>query len=412
MKKFLGKGAVVAIAAMVTVSLAACGSGGQSDSASSGSTTLNLMVASYGDQTKAEWQQIISNFQIKNPGIKVKLEVQSWNDIKDVVKTKVQAGKQPDILQMDAFAGFVDGDLLYPAKDVVSPAVFSDFQDAFAKNASIKGTQYGLPFLASVRALFYNEDIFSKAGVLAPPKTWAELEAAAQKIKAAGYIGYGMPLSSFESQGETAIWIHGAGGGYGDANKLTIDTPQNLEGVNEMKKLIDQGLTEKNAGSTDRDPLFSVFMQGKVGMQIGLPPGVGQLKKTSPNLNYGIARIPTKNGSEFTLGVADHMMAFKNKTDKTASIKKFLDYFYSADVYTKFITAEGFLPTTKSGANVMGSIKTLKPFLDLLPSAVFYPAANPKWPAAQSAIQSQMGQLAQGADPGALLKSIAAKTDQ
>ena len=113
-------------------------------------------------------------------------------------------------------------------------------------------------------------------------------------------------------------------------------------------------------------------------MQVGLPPTVGQLKDKNPSLQYGIAPIPTKDGSPFTLGVADHLMAFKNKTDKTASIKKFLDYFYSKDVYTKWVKAEGFLPTTKSGADVMGSDETIKPFLDLLPNAQVLPVHQPE----------------------------------
>ncbi|MFI5061611.1 MAG: extracellular solute-binding protein, partial [Actinomycetales bacterium] len=286
-----------------------------------------------------------------------------------------------------------------------------DFQPAFAKNASINGTQYGLPFIASARALFYNKDIFSKAGITDPPKTWAELETDAAKIKASGAIGYGMPLGSEEAQAETAIWFYGAGGGYGDAKKLTIDSPQNLDGATEMQKLINAGVTEQNPGATNRTPLLNVFVQGQIGMQVGLPPTVGQIKDKNASLNYGIAPIPTKDGSSFTLGVADHLMAFKNKTDKTASIKKFLDYFYSSDVYTKWVTAEGFLPTTKSGATAMASNATIKPFLDLLPSAKFYPSTNPNWTAAQGALQTQIGQLGQGAKPGDLLKAIQAKAD-
>jgi multiple sugar transport system substrate-binding protein len=59
----------------------------------------------------------------------------------------------------------------------------------------------------------------------------------------------------------------------------------------------------------------------------------------------------------------------------------------------------------------MASNETIKPFLDLLPDAKFYPSTNANWTAAQGAIQSQIGQLGQGADPAELLKSIQAKAD-
>ena len=409
MKKSVRWGATVATAAVATLTLASCGfSGGSGDSAGGGND-LNLMVASYSDNTKAEWQQIIKDFEAKNKGITVNLDVESWTDINNVIKTKIQAGKQPDILNIDAFAGFAADDLLYPAKDIVSAKTLDDFQPAFNKNASIDGTQWGLPFIASARALFYNKDDFAKAGIMEPPKTWADFEADAAKLKAAGVTPYGMPLGAEEAQAETAIWFYGAGGGYGDAKTLTIDSAENVTGATEMQKIINQGFTEANPGSTNRTPLMNVFIQGQLGMQIGLPPIVGQIKDKNPSLKYGIAPIPTKDGSAFTLGVADHLMAFKNKTDKKAAITKFLDYFYSPAVYTKWVGAEGFLPTTKSGADSMASNTDIKPFLDLLPNAKFYPSTNPNWSAAQGAIQSQIGQLGQGANPSDLLKSIQAK---
>jgi multiple sugar transport system substrate-binding protein len=294
MKKSLRWGTAVALATAATMTLASCGFGGGSGSASGGAQKLDLMVASYSDNTKAEWQQIIKDFEAKNSGITVNLDVESWTDINNVIKTKVQAGKQPDILNIDAFAGFAADNLLYPAKDIVSSKTLADFQTAFKDNASIDGTQYGLPFIASARALFYNKDLFTKAGITDPPKTWAELEADAAKLKASGTVGYGMPLGSEEAQAETAIWFYGAGGGYGDAKKLTIDSPENLIGATEMQKLIKAGVTEANPGSTNRTPLMNVFIQGKIGMQIGLPPIVAQIKDKNPSLQYGIAPIPPR----------------------------------------------------------------------------------------------------------------------
>jgi multiple sugar transport system substrate-binding protein len=179
-----------------------------------------------------------------------------------------------------------------------------------------------------------------------------------------------------------------------------------------MQKLITAGFTEANAGATNRDALLNVFVQGKIGMQVGLPQTVVQIKSKNPSLSYGVAAIPTKDGSPFTLGVADHFMAFKSAVDKTAAIKKFLDYFYTGDVYTKWLTAEGFLPVTKSGATAMATSTQLKPFLAALPSAKFYPATNPKWPAAQAAMLSEFGSLAQGTSPNTLLQAIQTKAGQ
>lgn len=411
MKKSLRTGALASIAAAGML-LSACGFGGSGGgSAGAADNTINLLVPSYSDGTKGRWEGIIKDFEANNPGIKVNLEVQSWDNINDVVKTKIQGKQAPDILNIDAFAGFAKDQLLYPAKDVLSESTAKDFQDTFVKNASVAGTQYGMPLIASARALFYNKDLFDKAGISAPPKTWDELEADARKITAAGAPGYGLPLGSEEAQGETGIWFYGAGGGYGDAEKVTVDTPQNLEGANFMKKLVDGKVTQANAGATNRTPLINVFIQGQLGMIEALPPTVGQIKEKNPALKYGVAPIPTKDGSPFTLGVADHLMAFKNDGKKQDAIRKFLDNFYSTDVYTKWVSAEGFLPTTKSGAEKLSSNPDTKPFLDLLPNARFYPSTNKAWTATQGAVKSLIGQIAQGTDPASVLKDIQTKAD-
>jgi multiple sugar transport system substrate-binding protein len=402
----------IGVAATAALALTACGfGGGQSGGGqpAAGSTQISLLVPAYADGTKGRWEKIISDFQAANPDVQVALEVQSWDNINDVVRTKVQANQAPDILNIDAYSGFAEDDLLYPATDIASPQTIADLQPSFVQNATLNGTQQAMPLIASTRTLFYNTDLFAKAGIAAPPRTWAELQTAAEKIQALGLpdtYGYGMPLGSEEAQAETSIWTFGAGGSWGDASKLTIDTPQNLEGLQAMRKLIDTKATQPDPGATDRTPLINVFIQGKLGMVEGLPPTVGQIKEKNPGLTYATAPIPTKDGTPATLGVADHLMAFRNNGDKAEAIKKFVDYFYSKDVYVGFVEAEGFLPVTKSGAEALSSKPELKTFLDGLPTAKFYPAANAKWSATQGALQSLVGQIGQGTDPAAVLQQV------
>ena len=310
----------IGVAAAAALALTACGfGGGQSGGggqAPAGSTQISLLVPAYADGTKGRWEKIISDFQAANPDVQVALEVQSWDNINDVVRTKVQANQAPDILNIDAYSGFSQDDLLYPATDIASPETIADLQPSFVQNATLGGVQQAMPLIASTRTLFYNTDLFAKAGIAAPPKTWAELQTAAEKIQALGLpdtYGYGMPLGSEEAQAETSIWTFGAGGSWGDADSLTIDTPQNLEGLQAMRQLIDTKATQPDPGATDRTPLINVFIQGKLGMIEGLPPTVGQIKEKNPGLTYATAPIPTKDGTPATLGVADHLMAFQQR---------------------------------------------------------------------------------------------------
>lgn len=415
MKKTLRVGAMVATAALATMTLASCGFGGGSndggDSSGSG-TTLNLLVPSYSDNTQGLWEDVIAGFEEANPDIDVKLEVQSWDNLDSVITTKVSGGQAPDIYNGGPFAGFAADELLYTTEEVVSPDTYSDFQDTFIKNASVDGTAYGLPLIASARALFVNNDLLEQAGATIPT-TWDELLESAKKISALGngVAGYGMPLGSEEAQAEAAVWLWGGGGTFGDADEITIDTPENLVGAEFIQKMVTEGATQADAGSTDRSPLMDIFIQGKIGMQVGLPPTVGQIADGNPELNYTIAPIPTQDGSALTVGVADHLMAFKNDGKKQEAITKFFDYYFSPDVYVPWVQTEGFLPTTKSGAEALNGEEALKPFLDALPAAQFYPSTNPNWSATDAAFKALFGQLAQGKDAATVLQEIQAQSD-
>lgn len=413
MKKSLRYSAVIALAATASLTLASCGFGNAQGSADAdGSTTLDLLVPSYSDSTQRLWEDVIDGFEAENPDISVNLEVQSWDNLETVVTTKIQGGEAPDIYNGGPFAGFAADGLLYPVDEVVSAETLADFQDSFLANAEVDGTAYALPLIASARALFVNNTLLEQAGVAEAPKTWDELLDAATKVSAlgGGIAGYGMPLGSEEAQAEAAVWLWGGGGTFGDESETTIDDPSNLPGAEQIKKMIDAGATQADPGATDRSPLMDIFVQGKVGMQVGLPPTVGQIADGNPDLDYSIVPIPTKDGSALTLGVMDQLMAFSNDGDKQEAITKFFDYYYSADVYVPWVQAEGFLPVTKSGADALSDEETLAPFLAVLPDAQFYPSTNPQWQATDGAFKSLFGQI-QSKPAADVLAEIQAQVD-
>ncbi|RXZ68192.1 extracellular solute-binding protein [Agromyces albus] len=412
MKKSLRFGSAIAIAATASLTLASCGFGGGSGDEADGKTTIDMLVPSYSDNTQGLWEDVIAGFEEENPDIAVNLEVQSWDNLESVITTKIQGGEAPDIYNGGPFAGFAADELLYTAEEVVSPEVLSDFQDSFIANTEVDGTAYALPLIASARALFVNNALLEQAGVAAPPTTWDELLDAATKVSAlgGGIAGYGMPLGSEEAQAEAAVWLWGGGGSFGDAEEITVDDPANLPGAEQIKKMIDAGATQADPGSTDRSPLMDIFVQGQIGMQVGLPPTVGQIEEGNPELDYSIVPIPTQDGSPFTLGVMDQLMAFQNDGDKQDAITKFFDYYYAADVYVPWVQAEGFLPVTKSGAEQLAGEEALAPFLELLPDAKFYPSTNPKWSATDGAFKALFGQL-QSKGAQEVLTEIQAQVD-
>ncbi|WP_242435818.1 extracellular solute-binding protein [Streptomyces sp. Root369] len=398
----------------LALALTGCGKGSASDSGGSDGKTIRFVAAKYDDDTQAYWTALIKDFEKANPGYRVNLEVVDWEQMDSKVKTYVQTKQEPDILNYNKFSDFARDGLVHKAQDVVSPKVLADFLPLFRQKAQYNGAQYGLPFISSARLFFYNKDIFAKAGIAKPPSTWAEVEADAKKIKQAGYIGLGLPLGPEEAQAEFQIWAMNNGGGWTDASgKWTIDQQANVDTLSYLRKLTKEKVTQPNPEATNRKDVFNQFAQGKIGMLNGAVfMRKGFIDPVDAKLNYGVAALPSKDGSTHkTLGVQDYLVAFKKSDGSNkAAVKKFLDFFYQKDNAAKFVSTEGFLSVTESAGQVLSSDSQnaayYKPFVDALSSAEFAPADDPAWAAVDGAVKQRIGTGVAGGDPAKVLGEI------
>ena len=87
-----------------------------------------------------------------------------------------------------------------------------------------KGSTYGLPVTAGTYALFYNQEMFEKAGLSSKredfPKTWDDLRRLSKEftkwdgdlLQAAGFIPFGGPADFYGMAVEFPIWSHTNGG--------------------------------------------------------------------------------------------------------------------------------------------------------------------------------------------------------
>ena len=109
-------------------------------------------------------------------------------------------------------------------------------------------------------------------------------------------------------------------------------------------------------------------------------------------MNCGVAPFPANDGKEsITLGVQDYFFGFKKEGNQEA-VQKFLSFLFEPDNYAGFLEAAGgFLPATISAGEAMSSDPALAPFIEVLPSAIFYPSDQAAWPAVQTAVQQTIG---------------------
>jgi multiple sugar transport system substrate-binding protein len=390
------------LTAAVAPTLAACGG-------SASAKTIKVVIAEYSkDHTRPFWQALADQYT-KQSGVKVDLQVVDWNSIDQQVSTMIQNNQPPDVLNLNAFASYAKDGLLYSGDEVLSPKTREDFLPPFARGGEYRGVLYGFPILASARAFFYNTDLFARAGIAAPPRTWDELVQAAAKVQALGQgvIGYALPLGPEEAQAEWSIWMWNNGGDWKSGDRWTIDSAENVAALAFLADLANgRKLTQVNPGKTNRtDGAFQLFKDGKVGMVMGFSPLAAQLDAEG-KVRYGVAQMPTNVGKPVTLGVEDYLMAFKKKDNREA-VKGFLDLYYQPENITRWIAAEGFLPVTTSGLAKMGDNPKLKPYLDALPNARLAPTTDPTWDRVKLDVQQSIGLAVQpGGDPKQVLERL------
>jgi multiple sugar transport system substrate-binding protein len=401
-------GLVVAATAIAALLLGACDRSGERPGGGAGKS-ITVVIAEYSkDHTRPFWLGLAEQYA-KQTGVKVDLRIIDWNTIDQQVTTMIQNNQPPDVLNLNSFSSYARDRLLYTAAEVLSATTRDDFLEAFARGGEYQGTLYGFPILASARAFFYNRDLFAKAGIAGPPKTWDELVVAARKLQAlgGGVIGYALPLGPEEAQAEWSIWMWNNGGDWKAGDTWTIDSDRNVQTLRFLAALANRHkVTQVNPGKTNRtDGAFQLFKDGKVGMVMGFSPLAAQLD-AEKKVSYGVAEMPTAIGKAVTLGVEDYLMAFKKAGNQDA-VKQFLDLYYRPENITRWITAEGFLPVTKSGLAQMRSIEKLKPYLDALPNARLVPTTDPAWDRVKLDVQQSIGLAVQpGGDPRQVLQKL------
>jgi multiple sugar transport system substrate-binding protein len=374
--------------------------------------SIEMIGAGYTDQMQPYYDDLAARFMEQNQDIDVSVQVVSWNDIYTVLNTRVASGDPPDIMNLNYFANFAADDLLYTAEEIVTPEVLEDIIGVFRDNSKYEGVEYAVPDLASDRLFFYNEDILAAAGV-EPPSTWSEVKAVCQAIldTQPGIVPLALPLGPEEAQAEFLIWAGGNDGGYFRDGEWIIDSPENLETLEFLQELVDMGCTQPNPGSFNRtDGAFALFAQGVAAMLNGAIFLPGELENTyESDVNWGVVPFPAADGKEsITLGVQDYFFGFKKEGNQEA-IQRFLSFLFQPDNYAAFLDAAGgFLPATISAGEQMASDPALAPFIEVLPTAIFYPSDQASWPAVQAAVQEDIGTVFTGADKQEVLNQVQA----
>jgi len=195
--------------------------------------TLEFTVWNYSLDTIKD---NVKKFEEANPGIKVKVTDYTWPDYPDSLVLRFRGGTTTDVAYVgqDWLPGWAAAGFVAPLDDIAPKDVLDPLKADMAKfslgDMTYKGKLYGLPYYADTISFLYNKKILADAGI-AVPKTWEEVAAAAEKLKAGGMehpisYEYNQELPNFFDA--FVAQVYGRGGDLFDADgKAVFDKPDN-----------------------------------------------------------------------------------------------------------------------------------------------------------------------------------------
>jgi len=248
----------------------------------------------------SEQYNYVKAFEKKYPNIKVDFTLIPEAEYSQKLNTMAMAGNAPDVLclwECD-ITRFAKSGLIAPLDDYLQQSkafTLDDFIPAVRGLAKMQGRLYGLPWCFATEIMYYNKNLFDKAGVPYPNDkwTWKDFENAAKKltvIKDGKVEQWGCDALGFQGLWYSLI------GTFGDDivnEKGQFSMGKGAKGflqwwydlTNKEKVIPQPQVTTSGTISTD------LFMAGKTAMAFN-GSWMTSVYKDIKNFRWGIAPIP------------------------------------------------------------------------------------------------------------------------
>lgn len=211
------------------------------------------------------------------------------NQLISNVLLAAQQKQLPDVLMIDNpdLQQVANTGALAPLTDygVDLTGLYPNLVDA----GSLNGKVYGIAPGINGMALFYNMDMFTKAG-LKPPTNWAEIKDVAGKLTGNGVYGIAFSaVATEEGSWQFEPWFWGAG-----ADLTKLDSPQAVQALQFWVDLVNSGSASKSVVTWSQGDVNDQFVAGKAAMEQNGVWNLGALDKSG--IHFGVVPIPKPDG--------------------------------------------------------------------------------------------------------------------
>jgi ABC-type glycerol-3-phosphate transport system substrate-binding protein len=293
----------------------------------------------YMTGAKEEKPKVVKAFNESQDSILVVASAVPWREHERKILTTILGGKPPDIIaQTGSVAKWARRGALIPLNEFIERDSFdlSIFFPALVQEMSYEGKIYGIPIATACYCLFYNK---ATVGDTPPPKTWEELTVLSERFSKydsqgrmirAGFIpNYSnFPAALFYSLELGAKFLSS------DGKKVMLCTPpvvQSFEwtvkfyekfGLRNLSSLVASFSTGEQHGFIKGDVVYAI-LDNTFGDQI---------KLYAPEMNYGVAPIPTYPKSKSITSTGAWWYAIPRGAKHSHEAWKFLKFVSSKNV--------------------------------------------------------------------------------
>jgi sn-glycerol 3-phosphate transport system substrate-binding protein len=337
-------------------------------------TKLNMYypIAVGGPLTKV-MDGLVSDFEKKNPDIKVNaIYAGNYNDARIKSLAAIKAGEHVQLAVMFSIDLYdlIEQDVIVPfsslCKTENDKKWLNSFYPTLMENSTTLGKVWSVPFQRSTIVMYYNKDMFKKAGLNPnkPPQTWDEMVSMSKKLTTKDHWGVMIPSTGYP------YWMFQALAKQNgkvlmnkDGNRVFFDDKKVIEALQFWKDLSAKYHVMPK-GTIEWGTLRKNFLEGKTAIMWNSTGNLTAVKKNA-TFNFGVAMLP-KHVMRGTPTGGGNFYIFKNATPKErVAALKFIKFMTSPDISAKWSIATGYMGISKAAYNT----PALKSYVEGFPYA-------------------------------------------
>lgn len=319
---------VLTAAAVTTLlGLSACAVGEPIGNDSSEGKQITFLTFETPNLTPEYWDASIERALEDMPGVSVERLVSPTQDRTAYAQQLLASGQFPDVMIAVSPSGFAESGNLYPWK----PEELEKF--LCPECGAIEGEVYQLPANSqAIPMVYYNEDLFAKAGIKAAPTTYKELLDASARLKEAGItpfvVGGGHDSLGPTWSGILATEVYAQNPNWMEdrrAGEVQFSDPEFVSAAAKLAELADKGFIDERDLSLDYAGAQQAFLDGEAAMY---PMGnwfaaAADNPDTKPDFEIGQFFWPSNDGEVVAPTYTGGGLLVNGKSENLEAAKEF-----------------------------------------------------------------------------------------